>query len=118
MVNIGCGQDVTIAELVGMVAEAVGFEGEVEFDSSKPDGTPQKLLDVSRMGGMGWRSNIALPVGIGLAYKDFQEIWVELGARGLGCEGARHDGKQFGCPLGAAVCEFQEGVVPAEKICG
>jgi len=87
LVNIGCGQDVTIAELAGMVAEAVGFEGEIEFDASKPDGTPQKLLDVSRMRDMGWRSNVALPVGIGLAYKDFQEIWGESGARGLRCEG-------------------------------
>ena len=71
LVNIGCGQDVTIAELAGMVAEAVGFEGEIVFDAGKPDGTLQKLLDVSRLSGMGWRPSIALPEGIGLAYRDF-----------------------------------------------
>ena len=71
LVNIGCGEDVTIAELAGMVAEAVGFEGDIEFDESKPDGTPQKLLDVSRVRGLGWRPRIALPEGIGLAYGDY-----------------------------------------------
>jgi GDP-L-fucose synthase len=71
LVNIGCGEDVTIAELAGMVAEAVGFEGDIVFDASKPDGTPQKLLDVSRMNGLGWRPGVALPEGIGLAYGDY-----------------------------------------------
>jgi len=71
LVNIGCGQDVTIAELAKMVAEAVGFEGEIVFDAGKPDGTPQKLLDVSRMTGMGWKPRVTLPEGIGLAYEDF-----------------------------------------------
>lgn len=71
LVNIGCGQDVTIAELARMVAEVVGFEGEVVFDAGKPDGTPQKLLEVSRMRDMGWRPNVALREGIGLAYGDF-----------------------------------------------
>lgn len=71
LVNIGCGQDVTIAELARMVAEVVGFEGEIVFDAGKPDGTPQKLLDVSRMGNMDWRPSVALREGIGLAYGDF-----------------------------------------------
>lgn len=71
LVNIGCGQDVTIAELARMVAEVVGFGGEIVFDAGRPDGTPQKLLDVSRMKGMGWRPSVALPEGIGLAYGDF-----------------------------------------------
>ena len=71
LVNIGCGEDVTIAELAGMVAETVGFEGEIVFDAGKPDGTPQKLLDVSKLSGMGWRPSVALPDGIGLAYGDF-----------------------------------------------
>jgi len=74
LVNIGCGEDVTIAELAGMVAEVVGFEGEILFDESKPDGTPQKLLDVSRISGMGWQPSVALPQGIGLAYGDFLRI--------------------------------------------
>ena len=76
LVNIGCGEDVTIAELAGMVAEAVGFEGEIAFDAGKPDGTPQKLLDVSRLSGMGWRPSVALPEGVGLAYGDY------VGSRG------------------------------------
>jgi GDP-L-fucose synthase len=71
LVNIGCGEDVTIAELGGMVAEAVGFEGEIVFDAGKSDGTRQKLLDVSRLSGMGWRPSVALPEGIGLAYGDY-----------------------------------------------
>jgi GDP-L-fucose synthase len=71
LVNIGCGEDVTIAELAGMVAEAVGFEGDIVFDAGKPDGTPQKLLDVSRMNGMGWRPSVALQQGIWLAYGDY-----------------------------------------------
>lgn len=71
LVNIGCGKDVTIAELARMVAEVVGFGGEIVFDAGKPDGTPQKLLDVSRMKGMGWRPSVALPEGIGMIYRDF-----------------------------------------------
>jgi GDP-L-fucose synthase len=69
LVNIGCGEDVTIAELAGMVAEVVGFEGEIVFDASKPDGTPQKLLDVSRMSGMGWGPRVSLAEGIRSAYQ-------------------------------------------------
>ena len=71
LVNIGCGEDVTIAELAGMVAEAVGYDGEIVFDANKPDGTPQKLLDVSRLSGMGWRPSVSLQDGIGLAYGDY-----------------------------------------------
>lgn len=69
----------TIAELARMVAEVVGFEGEIVFDAGKPDGTPQKLLDVSRMRGMGWRPSVALRKGIVLAYGDFLKSW-EWGA--------------------------------------
>ncbi|WP_459823101.1 GDP-L-fucose synthase family protein [Desulfomicrobium salsuginis] len=76
LVNIGCGQDVTIAELARMVAEVVGFEGEIVFDAGKPDGTPQKLLDVSRMRGMGWRPSVALTEGIGLACGDYVGKWL------------------------------------------
>lgn len=71
LVNIGCGEDATIAELAGMVAETVGFEGEIVFDASKPDGTPQKLLDVSRMNGLGWRQLVELREGVSLTYQDF-----------------------------------------------
>jgi GDP-L-fucose synthase len=69
--NVGCGEDVTIRELAETVRDVVGFEGELLFDSSKPDGTPRKLLDVSRLGDMGWRARVPLSEGIAIAYHDF-----------------------------------------------
>jgi GDP-L-fucose synthase len=69
--NVGCGADVTIRELAETVRDVVGFEGELLFDSSKPDGTPRKLLDVSRLGDMGWRARVPLSEGIAIAYHDF-----------------------------------------------
>ncbi len=63
-VNVGTGEDVTIRELAEMVATAVGFEGETEWDATKPDGTPRKLLDVSTLRSSGWEPQIALPEGI------------------------------------------------------
>ncbi|WP_369641615.1 GDP-L-fucose synthase family protein [Acidovorax sp. A79] len=69
--NIGTGQDVTIRELAATVMEVVGFNGEIVFDASKPDGTPRKLLDVSRMREMGWSASVPLREGIALAYTDF-----------------------------------------------
>ena len=72
-VNIGCGNDITIRELVEEVVSVVGFEGELQFDTSKPDGTPQKLLDVSKANALGWKAEIALRPGIQDAYKWFLE---------------------------------------------
>jgi GDP-L-fucose synthase len=69
--NVGTGTDVTIRGLAETVMQVVGFEGEIEFDTSKPDGTPRKLLDVSRMTSLGWRARIALVDGIKNAYSDF-----------------------------------------------
>ena len=69
--NIGCGEDLTIAELATVVAETVGFTGKLAFDTSKPDGTPQKLLDISRTAELGWRASTTLHEGLKLAYKDF-----------------------------------------------
>lgn len=63
-VNVGTGSDVTIRELSAIVAEAVGYEGNIEWDASKPDGTPQKLLDVSKLAEAGWRASIGLTEGI------------------------------------------------------
>ena len=63
-VNVGTGSDVTIAELAGLVADAVGYRGTIEWDTSKPDGTPRKLLDVSRLEGLGWRARIPLEQGL------------------------------------------------------
>lgn len=69
VVNIGCGEDVTIREVAETVCEAVGFKGELVFDTSKPDGTPRKLLDMSKMFGLGWKPKISLRDGIRHAYE-------------------------------------------------
>ncbi|WP_419467472.1 NAD-dependent epimerase/dehydratase family protein [Allochromatium tepidum] len=71
--NVGTGVDVSIAELARLVAEVVGFEGEIVFDASKPDGMPQKLLDVERLRGLGWAARIALADGIRQTYRWFLE---------------------------------------------
>ena len=71
LINIGCGADVTLGELAGLVARAVGFAGAIAFDASKPDGTPRKLLDVSRLTRLGWSPAVSLERGIELAYRDF-----------------------------------------------
>ncbi|MDO9069302.1 MAG: NAD-dependent epimerase/dehydratase family protein, partial [Deltaproteobacteria bacterium] len=73
IVNIGCGEDMTIKELTGLVAGAVGYKGEIRWDPSKPDGTPQKLLDVSRLHALGWTKHTPLAEGLKLAYADFLE---------------------------------------------
>lgn len=67
--NIGTGTDVTIRELAETVKEVIGFEGELEFDTSKPDGTLRKLLDVSRMAELGWKANLSLREGVEKTYK-------------------------------------------------
>jgi len=71
LINIGCGQDLTIRTLVEVVKGIVGFEGMVDWDSSKPDGTPRKLLDVSRLVSLGWMPKKELTTGIGEVYVDF-----------------------------------------------
>lgn len=70
-VNIGTGKDITIKNLALLIKEIVGFEGTLSFDSSKPDGTPRKLMDVSRLHNLGWSHRVALEDGIKLAYQDF-----------------------------------------------
>jgi GDP-L-fucose synthase len=67
------GEDVTIRELAETVADAVGFEGEIEWDTSRPDGTPRKLLDVGRIRALGWRPTIDLREGIAQTYRWFTE---------------------------------------------
>lgn len=71
LVNVGCGRDQTIAELAALVARVVGFEGGFRFDTSKPDGTPRKLLDVSRILQLGWKPQVGMEEGIQLAYRAF-----------------------------------------------
>ena len=68
---MGTGTDVTIRELAETVMQVVGFNGRIVFDSGKPDGTPQKLLDVSRMRALGWRAGMGLREGIASAYADY-----------------------------------------------
>ena len=69
--NIGTGSDITIRELAATVMAVVGFQGEIVFDRTKPDGTPRKLLDLSRLHALGWRAKTPLREGIALAYADF-----------------------------------------------
>lgn len=71
LINIGVGEDLTIRELAEMVKHVVGYEGDIVFDPGKPDGTPRKLLDVSRLAGLGWKARSALTEGLRLAYADF-----------------------------------------------
>jgi GDP-L-fucose synthase len=72
-INVGTGTDLSISELAQTIAEVVGFEGEIHFDASKPDGTPRKLLDVSKLSALGWQSNILLKEGIQKTYDWFLE---------------------------------------------
>lgn len=76
LVNIGTGTDVSIKELAELIKSIVGFEGELRFDSSKPDGTPRKLMDVSRLHNLGWQHQIALEDGIKSVYKEVKELFV------------------------------------------
>ena len=72
-VNAGTGEELTIRELTGIVARVVGYEGEILWDTTKPNGTPRKLLDVSRSHAMGWRHKTELEEGIRLSYEDFKK---------------------------------------------
>ena len=69
--NIGTGEDVTIAELAHLIAEIVGYPGKLIFDTSRPDGTPRKLLDVSKLHALGWSARTPLRTGLERAYADF-----------------------------------------------
>lgn len=82
IVNVGVGEDVSIAELAELVRQAVGFAGRIVFDPAMPDGTPRKLLDVSRLHATGWRARIALPEGIRQTYAWYRE---NIAARGKPC---------------------------------
>lgn len=80
-INLGCGSDVAIRELAELVRETVGFQGRLHFDTSKPDGTPRKLLDVSKMTALGWQAQIPLQQGLAEAYADFQAALANQTAR-------------------------------------
>jgi GDP-L-fucose synthase len=78
--NVGTGRDVSIAEFANLVAEVVGYRGTVEFDSSKPDGMPRKLLDVSKLAELGWRARTPLREGLSKAYAAFAADPVDVPA--------------------------------------
>ena len=70
-INVGFGEDITIRELAEFVGKAVGYQGNIEFDTSKPDGTPRKLMDSSRLNALGWQAKVRLEEGLSAAYRDF-----------------------------------------------
>ena len=78
LINIGVGEDLTVKELAQLVAKTVDYKGAMVFDNSKPDGTPRKLLDVSRLSSAGWRSSTSLSKGLAAAYRDFLCLSPEL----------------------------------------
>ena len=82
LLNVGVGVDVTIAELVDLVRKTTGYAGEVNWDHSKPDGTPRKILDVSHLSAQGWKAAIALPDGLASTYSWFQRHYDEIKATG------------------------------------
>lgn len=73
LLNVGVGSDITIAELAELIKEITGFEGTIEYDTTKPEGTPRKLLDVSRMEALGWRPAVSLKEGLKLAVAEFMQ---------------------------------------------
>jgi GDP-L-fucose synthase len=76
LVNVGCGYDVTIKQLAEIVKQTVGFDGEIVWDITKPDGTPRKLMDVSKLEGLGWKASITLENGIKMVYEDIKDtVW-------------------------------------------
>lgn len=74
VINIGVGEDVTIKELAETVKQVVGFEGEIVFDASKPDGTPRKLMDIARLHNLGWKEKVELFQGLHVAYNEFSAL--------------------------------------------
>lgn len=71
-INIGWGEDITIAELAGMIKKITGYKGEIRFDTTKPDGTPRKLMDTTKLTALGWKPKIKLEEGIASVYQEFQ----------------------------------------------
>jgi GDP-L-fucose synthase len=70
-VNVGCGEDISIRDLISLVKKVVGYAGEIRFDTTRPDGTPRKLMDATKLRAMGWKPTIGLEEGIKMAYSDF-----------------------------------------------
>jgi GDP-L-fucose synthase len=74
LVNVGFGDDLSIGELALLVKEVVGYEGELKFDTSKPDGTPRKLMDVGKLAKIGWKAKISLKEGVTAVYEEVKGI--------------------------------------------
>ena len=72
-INVGCGEDISIEALADIIAKVVGYKGEIRFDTSKPDGTPRKLMDSARLRSLGWTPRYSLEEGLALAYKDLKQ---------------------------------------------
>ena len=72
LINVGTGEEVSILELAKLIAETVGYKGKITFDSSKPDGTPRKLMDSSKLHALGFKHKTSLKEGVKLAYEDFK----------------------------------------------
>ena len=71
LINVGYGSDITIAQVAQTIAKVVGCQGAIEFDPSKPDGTPRKLMDSTRLNALGWQAKVSLEQGLAQAYQDF-----------------------------------------------
>jgi len=82
-VNIGSGNDISIKELATLIKGIVGYEGELRFDHSKPDGTPRKLMDISKLSALGWAPKISLKQGITEVYQDFQNSYLQNTKKGI-----------------------------------
>jgi len=78
LLNVGCGEDLTVRELAELIGEVVGFKGGLVFDTSKPDGTPRKLLDVSRLKELGWQASISLRDGLTAVYQEYSAIYAAV----------------------------------------
>ncbi len=72
IINVGCGEDISIRELAELICDVVGFDGELAWDTTKPDGTPRKLLDISKIRALGWKPAITLRDGIARTYEWFR----------------------------------------------
>jgi GDP-L-fucose synthase len=72
LVNIGTGEDISISDLAFMIKDVVGYEGAIVYDTSKPDGTPRKLMDVSKLSELGWKYTISLKKGLEMVYQEYQ----------------------------------------------
>lgn len=75
-INVGCGNDITIRQVAEAIGKTVGYQGEITFDTSKPDGTPRKLMDSTRLNALGWQAKVGLEAGLGAAYQDYLSNYV------------------------------------------